>query len=139
MMKRALLATALLLLPVAADAQLPPAGYPESATPIVAAAAGTTGAVTATLAAAVGKTTYLCGFDVSVIGGTAAVGPITVGLLPGSKSFIYQMSSTAAGLTLSRTFTPCVPGSAPDVAITIVTTADGSASAVDVNAWGYQN
>lgn len=99
--------------------------------------AGTTGAVVGTLAAAVGKTTYICGFDVSSIGGTAATGPVTVAGLVGS-SMVYQMSSTAAGITLSRTFTPCIPASAANTAITVTTTANGTATAVDVNSWGYQ-
>lgn len=99
--------------------------------------AGTTGAVVGTLAAAAAKTTYICGFDVSAIGGTAAVGPITVAGLVGS-SMVYQFSSSASGATLTVPFTPCIPASATNTAITITTTADGSASAVDVNAWGYQ-
>lgn len=98
---------------------------------------GTTGAVVGTIAAAVGKTSYLCSFDVSAIGGTAAVGPIVVaGLIGGS--FTYQLSSTASGVTLTRHFTPCIPASAVNTAITITTTADGTASAVNVNATGYQ-
>ena len=38
-------------------------------------ATGTTGAVVGTLAGTTGKTTYISGFTVSAIGGTAAVGP----------------------------------------------------------------
>jgi hypothetical protein len=104
---------------------------------ITAHATGTTGAVVGTLAAAAGVTTTLCGFDVSAIGGTAAVGPITVAGLVGG-SFTYELASTATGVTLGRTFTPCIPASAVDTAITITTTADGTASAVAVNAWGTQ-
>lgn len=98
---------------------------------------GTIGAVIGTLAASVNRTTYLCDFDVSAIGGTAAIGPIVVsGLSGGSKT--YQLSSSAAGVTLSKSFNPCLPGSAINTAILITTTADGSASAVDVNSSGYQ-
>jgi hypothetical protein len=100
-------------------------------------AAGTTGAVVGTLAATAGKTTYICDFDVSAIGGTAAVGPVTVaGLLGGSK--VYQLTSSAAGVLLSKKFDPCYPASAQNTAITITTTADGTATAVDVNSSGYQ-
>src|SRR4051794_9337952 len=52
--------------------------YPFGATPITGNATGTTGAVVGTLAGAASKTTFICGFDVSAVGGTAAVGPITV-------------------------------------------------------------
>lgn len=111
--------------------------YPGGATAITGNGAGTTGAVVGTLAGATGKTTYICGFNVSAIGGTAAVGPITIaGLI--TASMVYQMASTAAGNTVGQTFIPCVPASATNTAITITTTADGTASAVNVNSWGFQ-
>jgi hypothetical protein len=109
-----------------------------SATPITGNAAGTTGAVVGTLAGTAGKTTYICGFNVQAIGGTAVVGPITVAGLVGSSQ-VYQGSSTAAGGTVaSVSFSPCIPANAANTAITITTTADGTATAVDVNSWGYQ-
>lgn len=110
----------------------------NSATPIIGAGSGSTGAVTATLAAVAGKTTYICGFDVSALGGIATVGPIVVGALIGGSSFTYQMSSLASGNTVSREFTPCIPANATATAITVVTTADGTATAVNANAHGYQ-
>jgi len=111
--------------------------FPTAATPIQGNGVGTTGAVVGTLAGAASKTTYLCDFDISAIGGTAAVGPVTVaGLLGGSK--VYQLSSSAAGVTLSKSFSPCIPASAVNTAITITTTANGTATAVDVNSSGYQ-
>ena len=115
-----------------------PGQYPAGAIPITGNATGSTGAVVGTLAALAGKTTWICGFDVEAIGGTAAVGPITVAGLKGS-SMVFQASSTAAGGSVARmTFTPCVPASAANTAITITTTADGTATAVDVNSWGFQ-
>jgi hypothetical protein len=38
---------------------------------------------------------------------------------------------------ITLTFTPCIPASAVNTNITIITTADGTASNVDVNSWGY--
>lgn len=100
-------------------------------------ATGTTGAVVGTLAAAAGKTTYVCGFDVTAVGGTAQVGPITVaGLVGGSAT--YYLASAVAGTVLPVRYAPCIPGSAVNTAITVTTTADGTASAVTVNSWGYQ-
>lgn len=100
-------------------------------------ATGTTGAVVGTLAAAAAKITYVCGFDVTAVGGTAQVGPITVaGLVGGSAT--YYLASSAGGSVLPVRYTPCIPGSAVNTAITITTTADGTASAVTVNSWGYQ-
>ncbi len=118
-------------------------GYPTTtggtvSVAITAAGAGTTGAVTATLAGTAGKTTFVCGFDASAIGGTAAIGPITLTPLVGAVTFTYQASSSAAGFTLQKTFTPCIPASAAATGITMTTTADGTASAVNVNMWGYQ-
>lgn len=110
---------------------------PTVVTQISGNAAGTTGAVVGTLAAVANKTTYICGFNVSAIGGTAAVGPITIaGLVTASQ--VYQGSSSAAGVTLGQSFTPCISASAVNTAITITTTANGTATAVDVNSWGYQ-
>ena len=113
-----------------------PLGYPPGATPILGVGTGTTGAVVGTLTGVASQTTYICGFDVSSLGGTATIGPIVIaGLLGGS--FTYQLASTATGITFGRTFTPCIPSSAVNTNITVTTTADGTASAVDVNSWGY--
>lgn len=112
--------------------------YPTNATPITGNAAGTTGAVVGTLVARAGQTTYICGFAVSAIGGTAAVGPITIAGLTGSSQ-VYQASASAAGGTVANgSFWPCIPAATLNTAITITTTADGSASAVNVNSWGFQ-
>lgn len=110
--------------------------YPGGATKITAIATGSTGAVTATLAGVAAKTTYICGFDISAAGGTATISPITItGLLNGTFTF---QGISAGGLPFTRTYTPCVPASAVNTGIAVVTTADGSASAVDVQAWGFQ-
>jgi hypothetical protein len=110
-------------------------GLPK--TNIVGNASGTTGAVVGTLAGVAGKTTFICGFTVASLGGTAATGPITIAGL--STSMVYQLTSSATGTTVSQTFAPnCIPASAVNTAITITTTANGTASAVNVNSWGYQ-
>lgn len=113
------------------------ASYPTASTPVTGNSTGTTGAVTGSLAGVSNKTTYICGFNVSAIGGTAAVGPITIaGTI--TASLVYELASTASGNSVTQTFTPCIPASAANTAITITTTADGTASAVAVNSWGYQ-
>lgn len=111
---------------------------PTVVTQITGNAAGTTGAVVGTLAAAALKTTFICGFNVQAIGGTAAVGPITVAGLVGSSQVYQGSSSAAGGPVASGTFTPCLPASAVNTAITVTTTANGTATAVNVNSWGYQ-
>ena len=107
----------------------------RSSSAYTAVATGTTGAVSASLSAPASKLLYICGFDVSAIGGTADLGPITVTGLTGG-TFTYHLASSAGGVTLNRTFIPCIPASAANVAIVVATTADGTASAVDVNVWG---
>lgn len=104
-------------------------------TGVTGIATGTTGIVTATLAGTAAKTTYICGFDISAAG-TATISPITIGGLLGG-TFTFQ--GISAGVTpFVRTYSPCIPASASNIAITVNTTADGTATAVDVQAWGYQ-
>lgn len=123
---------------VVAMGQFPqPTGSPTNPQ-IGCSSTGTTGAVVGTCAATAGKTNVLCGFNVQAIGGTAAVGPITVAGLTGGSQ-VYQASATAGGGKVAgELFIPCLAATGPNVAITITTTADGTATAVDVNGWGYQ-
>ena len=137
-----LVASLLLLAAVApvtpVTAQIPPTGPAlGGAIEIQGNGTGTTGAVVGTLAGVSGKVTYICGFSVSAIGGTATVGPITIANLV-TASQVYQLASSASGSTLAVTFSPCIPASAANQSITTTTTADGTATAVDVNSWGYQ-
>ena len=113
--------------------------YTSGATAIQGNAAGSTGAVVGTLAAAAAKTTYICGFNVSSIGGTAPSSPITVAGLIGSSQ-IYQtpINGTNGLILVQQNFTPCIPASAVNTAITITTTAAAGATAVNVNSWGFQ-
>jgi len=110
---------------------------PSGVTPIAGNAAGTTGAVVGTLTATSTTTAYISGFSVSAIGGTAAVGPITIAGLAGGSQ-VYQMNSLVAGNTLAVNFTNPIPASAVNTNITITTTADGTATAVNVNSWGFR-
>lgn len=123
--------------PVNNVSQYPTNSVTTTPAPITGNATGSTGAVVGTLSGAASVTTFICGFNVSAIGGTAAVGPITVAGLIGSSQ-VYQLTSTAAGVMLTQTFNPCIPASAVNTPITVTTTADGSATAVDVNSWGYR-
>src|SRR6516162_5640435 len=93
-----------------------------------------TGNATGSTSAFVGKTTYICGLSVSSTG-SAAISPITVAGVVGS-SMIFQNVTAGTGI-LQQAFYPCVPASAPNTAITVTTTADGTATAVDVNSWGF--
>lgn len=126
-------------IPVGTQSPLPVIANPPNGG-ITGNAVGTTSAVVGTLAAASGKTTFICGFNVQAIGGTATIGPITIaGLIGSSQVYQTDVNSATVGKTVaSASFSPCIPASAVNTAITITTTANGSASAVDVNSWGYQ-
>ena len=119
-------------LPINAVPGLPATGV----TAIAGNATGTTGAVVGTLTATSTTTAYISGFSVSAVGGTAAVGPITVAGLAGGSQ-VYSMNSLAAGNTLVVNFASAIPASAVNTNITITTTADGTATSVAVNSWGF--
>lgn len=126
-----LIATGVLGVAVFAQPSLPQ----DRAIVITGNAQGTTGAVVATLPAKANYTTYICGFHLDSTG-SGAMGPITLaGIVNGPMVF---QGTAGANNNPSQTFYPCIPASAPNTAITITTTADGTATAVDVNMWGYQ-
>lgn len=90
--------------------------YPPGATP-VAASSGNVAAATAaaTIAAAPGRTIYLCGFHITSAGSTAAakVSPTVSGIV-GGVTLTYTYTSIA-GVSLPNdplciTFAPPVPG-----------------------------
>jgi hypothetical protein len=113
--------------------------YPAGATPITGNANGTTGAVVGTLAGTAGKTTYICGFTVSAIGGTADPGPVTIaGVVGSSMTFQMSLNNANTASIIQQDFTPCIPASAANTAITTTTTAALGATAVSVVSFGYQ-
>jgi hypothetical protein len=115
-------------------------------TAITATATGTTGAITATLAAAAGKTTYICGFSFTGTNATAAntTATITVtGTITGTMNFGYPTLALGATVpnngSLDETFQPCIPASAINSAIVVNGPALGAgATLVTASAWGYQ-
>jgi hypothetical protein len=56
------------------------------------------------------------------------------------SSATYQMSNDSANTAsiLTQSFTPCIPASAANTAITITTTAAAGSSGTNVVSWGYQ-
>jgi hypothetical protein len=106
-------------------------------------ATGTTGAVAATLPAAAGKFTYICGFSVSPGSATAAI-TIQVTMTGVTNTFTWAVGApaTAVGVTgtvFTQSFFPCLPGSAVNTGIVITSGALGTAGINnDVNVWGFQ-
>jgi hypothetical protein len=105
-------------------------------------ATGTTGAVVATLPAASGKITYICGFSVSPRSAATAITIQVVVVANSTFTWAVGAPVTAVGTTgapLTVPFTPCVPASGTNTTITVTSGALGTAGINnDVNAWGYQ-
>lgn len=117
--------------------QLP---YPVGATPITASATGTTGATTATLAGTSGKTTYICGYSIraNATANTNVTNTIT-GVVTATLSSIMWVPANTAGLGVDeQIFSPCIPASATNTGIAIVSGAPGTGGLVSAKGWGYQ-
>lgn len=119
------------------------AGYPASATPVIANSNGTTGGTVATLPAAAGKFTYICGFTTSPGSATAAITiNLTISGVGATLNEWVGAPVTAAGttgLTVTRSFNPCIPSSAVNTAIAVGASALGAGGINQaIYAWGYQ-
>lgn len=114
------------------------AGYPIGSTPQAQSATGTTGAVSATLPAIQGQYEYFCLLKISTIGGTATISPITLSGLQGGNFIIQGVNSSVAGNTYEPVpLVQCLRAATPNTAITATTTADGTATSVNVYISGY--
>lgn len=115
------------------------AGYPAGATPETASATGTTAATTATLATSGSVTTYLCGFSIRANATAAATGNSTVtGTITGTLNYTQWTAPAASGIGLTeQIFVPCVPASAVNTGIAVISAAPGSGGVVSVTAWGF--
>ena len=112
-----------------------------TATPVTASTTGTIAATTATLAGVAGKTTYLCGFSIRANATAAATGNATVtGTITGTLNFTQWTAPLASGLGITEPpiGPSCIPASAANTAINVVSAAPGAGGTVSVSAWGYQ-
>lgn len=114
--------------------------YPNGAIPITASQTGTTAATTATLAGAVGKTTYICSLSIRSNATAAATGDATVtGTITGTLHYTHWTAPLASGIGLTeQIFSPCVPASTTNTAIAVISPAPGSGGVVSSTATGYQ-
>lgn len=112
--------------------------------PITAASGNVANAsAIATLPAAAGRTTYLCGFTMTSSGstGAAVVNPTVTGLSNGTLTYVY---GTVAGATLANqslivNFPVCAAASAPNTTIVVTLPALGAGNTnAAVTAKGYQ-
>lgn len=114
--------------------------YPLGAVPLTASATGTTAAVTATLAGTSGKTTYICGYSIMTSATSATVvAPTITGLITGTMTRSQYVPANTAGVSKdSQDFSRCIPASAANTGIAVVSGAAGVGGVTAVNAWGYQ-
>lgn len=115
--------------------------YPVGAVAVTNSATGTTAATAATLPAASGKTTYICGFSIRANATAATTGLGTIsGMISGTMSFAQWTAPLASGLgDVPGNFSGmCIPASTTNTAIVVTSAAPGSGGTVTVNAWGYQ-
>lgn len=126
-------------IPAGAQSPLPLQGVQITASSGNVAAA----AATATLPAATGKVTYICGFMVTSSGSTAAavVSGTVTNVIGGTMTFTY---SSVAGATLANAplvvpFSPCMSATAPNTTIPVSLPSLGAGNTnATVSAWGYQ-
>ena len=114
--------------------------YPTGATAITASATGTTGATTATLAGTGGKTTFICGYSIraNATAATTVTNTIT-GTITATLSSIMWVAPAASGIGVDEmVFSPCIPASATNTGIAIVSGAPGTGGTVSSKGWGYQ-
>lgn len=114
--------------------------YPAGSTPVGAANVGTTTATGANLVATAGVTNYLCGFAIYADATAATVGAATIGgLLLGTYRIRQSVGALAANTAITtQSFSPCLPASAANVQINLVSLAAGTGGNTAVDIWGYQ-
>jgi hypothetical protein len=116
--------------------------YPCSATPIINSATGTAGLVTATLPGVAGKTTYICGFQITSSGatGAAAVAATVTGTLGGSMNYVYPQVAVATNNqnSLPIAFNPCIPASAVNTPIAVSLTTGAGTTLTAIALQGFQ-
>jgi hypothetical protein len=114
--------------------------YPAGATAITASATGTTAATTATLAGTTGKTTYICGYSIRANATAAVTVTNTItGVITATLSSIMWIAPLASGIGVDeQIFNPCIPASATNTGIAIVSGPPGSGGTVSSKGWGYQ-
>lgn len=114
--------------------------YPLGATPVTASGTGTSSAVTISLGSAGSKTTYICGFTITANALALATGTATVsGTISGSLQYLESILAATNGVaTTSQNYNPCIPASATNVPVSVITASAGTSGNTAVDAWGFQ-
>lgn len=126
-----------------AHAQMPACPNPfvsgVNCIPITASSTGTTAATTATLPAVVGKTSFICSFQITSNATAGLSVPATVtGTIGGTLNYNEPVGVTPAVGQLIVAFNPCVPATGTNAPIAVNAGAAGAAGVTAVTATGYQ-
>lgn len=119
------------------------AGVPISVTATFSGA--DTSSAAATLPAAAGKFTYICGFNVSGLGATGAtiVSPTVGTVSPGntltfSGGYTFPAGATVAATPFNQTFPGCLAGNAVNTGIAVTVPGAAGNTSTTINVWGFQ-
>lgn len=151
-MRRLLLASAFIALALSAQAQqatipelqigqgvwepIGPNGLSVNSTVVENTGTGTTGAAVIAMPAVALKTNYVCGISIEAGASAATDGTATLAGLTNTLSFIAPVAASTSG-QLNRNFTPCIPASAVNTAITLTGPTAGAGGSSTVSIWGF--
>lgn len=120
------------------------AGYPPGSTPTGSVASGAnTGGFGVSITPGATTYAYLCGAQVNGLGATGAttVTPTITGAAGGTLTYQGQYTFPAGAAVVTtpfeRTFTPCLRGSAPGIAVTFNVPGAAGNTATNSQIWGY--
>ena len=105
--------------------------------PIAASATGTTGIVTATMAADTAKTNFICGFVITSVASAATAGNATVTGVQGGPLNFTMVDPTSQGI-LGVAFPACISATGKNVAIVVTKPAGANTTIAAVTTWGYK-
>ena len=127
-------------LPIVLSSQYPVNATTTTPTAVTASTTGTTAATAASLTATASVTNYVCGFTITADATALATGTATLsGTISGSMNYLQTIVAVTSGTSqLSQNFSPCIPASAANTAITITSAAAGTGGNTIVNIWGYR-
>lgn len=115
-------------------------GIPAGATFVSNSVQGTTNATAATLPAAVGKTTYICGFSIrsNATAGVTGFGTVA-GILGGTLSYNHFTQVNTSGMgAVDINYTVPLPANNTNTTIVVTCPAPGAGGTCSVCAWGFQ-
>lgn len=127
-------------IPFTYSSQYPTNATTTTPTAVTATATGTTAATAATLAATASVTNFVCGFTITADATSLATGTATLsGTISGSLNYLQTIVAVLNGASiLTQNFNPCIPASAANTAIVIISAAAGAGGNTIVNIWGYR-